>query len=158
MRALYTPLSDHAWAQYYAGQATQSGAGFQGLRYQRGAGLGSIFRGLFRFLLPVAKSAGKAVGKQALATGAQIASDVVGGANIKTAAKRRARAGAAKLMKRAARKIQTGKGLGRRPPKKRAARKKPRKSIKRTQKRKATTTRRQTKKRKVADQLGFYYK
>ena len=157
---MYTPLSDRAWAQYYASQAAQSGAGFQGMRYQRGAGLGSIFRGLFRFLLPVAKSAGKAVGKQALATGAQIASDVVAGTDIKTAAKRRARAGAAKLMKRAARKIQTGKGLGRRPRKKKRAtkRKKPRKSIKRTGKRKATTTRRQTKKRKVADQLGFYYK
>ena len=153
MRVVYVPLSDNAWAQYYASQASQAGAGFQGQQYQRGAGLGSIFRGIFRALLPIAKSAGKVVGRQALKTGALIANDVVAGTSIKAAAKRRGRQGAAKVLKRASRKLQTGKGLGRRPRKKRVTRKGP---IKR--KRKAPARKRTAKKRKVSDQLGFYYK
>ena len=160
MRALYVPMSDNAWAQYYAAQASQAGAGFQGQQFQRGAGLGSIFRGIFRALLPIAKSAGKVVGRQALKTGALIANDVVSGTSIKAAAKRRGRQGAARILKRASRKLQTGKGLGRRPRKRRTpARKRTAKrtTIKRKKRKAPATKRRRGKKRKVSDQLGFYY-
>lgn len=147
MRVVYQPESQRAWEVYYLNQATQSGAGFIGMPYQRGAGLGSFFRGLFRALLPVAKSAGKALGKQALSTGAQIASDVVAGRTIKEATKRRGKAGAATLLRKAATKIsQSGRGLGRKPKRKRT-----------TNVLRKTARKRQTKK-KYQDQLGLYYK
>ena len=34
---------------------------FVGLPYQRGAGIGSIFRSLLRFLIPIGREAGKAI-------------------------------------------------------------------------------------------------
>jgi len=70
----------------------QHGSGFVGLPYQRGAGLGSLFRGLFRAILPVAKSGGKSVGRQALQTGTEIASDVLAGKSLKDAAEERGKA------------------------------------------------------------------
>jgi len=164
MRVLYAPASDRAWAQYYLGQASQSGAGFLGLPYQRGAGLGSIFRGLFRALLPVVKNAGKSIGRQALSTGAQIASDVVAGEPIKAAVKRKGKAGAAVLLQKAAKKLQTG---GKRRRKRKTTRRKKRttpsrrrKTTGNTRKRKTRGTRKRriTKRRKVTDQLGFYLK
>jgi hypothetical protein len=39
---------------------------------QRGKGLGSFFRGLFRFVKPLLYSGAKAVGKEALKTGSNI--------------------------------------------------------------------------------------
>ncbi len=87
MRVIYVPGNERAWAQYYGSQAMQHGAGFSGaMPYQRGAGLGSLFRGLFRAILPVAKNVGKTVGRQALRTGSEIASDVLAGRSIKEAA------------------------------------------------------------------------
>src|SRR5215831_17116286 len=77
------------YEDYYV---TQSGSGlpiFQGSRTQTGHGLGSIFSGLFRFALPLLKSLGISVGKQALRTGAQIATDVADGQAFGDSAKRR---------------------------------------------------------------------
>ena len=142
MRVTYTEVPERFWTQYYAQQSRQHGAGFIGSPYQRGGGLGSLFRGIFRALLPVAKSAGKAIGKQALSTGAEIASDIVAGKGIKEAAKRRGKAGTAALLRKAATKLQRGKGIGRRP--KRLAKKKKKKKA--------------GKKTKFTDQLGLYYK
>ena len=109
MRVVYIPNDERLWAQYY-----QRGGslGFTGLPYQRGYGLGSFFRGIFRNILPVAKTALKTVGKQALTTGAQIASDVVAGEDIKKSAKKRGRAAASNLLRKAATKLQKGRGLG----------------------------------------------
>ncbi len=58
MRVQYTPVSEKQWLDHI-----QKGAGFKGVPYQRGTGLGSVFRSLFRAILPIAKGAGKAVGK-----------------------------------------------------------------------------------------------
>ena len=77
------------YEDYYV---TQSGSGlpiFQGSRTQAGHGLGSIFSGLFRFAMPLLKSLGISVGKQALRTGAQIATDVADGQQFGDSAKRR---------------------------------------------------------------------
>ena len=133
MRKIYNPASDKAWAGFYTKQA-QRGGGFVGMPYQRGAGIGSLFRGLFRALLPALSTVGKTVGKQALTTGAQIASDIVAGEGIKEAAKKRGRQGAAKLFQAAADNLQQG---GR---KRKRATNKPKKRT------------------KVTDQLGFYLK
>lgn len=162
MRVAYYPEADKVWTQYYMNQATQSGAGFIGMPYQRGSGLGSVFRGIFRALMPFVKSAGKSIGRQALSTGAQIASDLAAGKPIKETAKRHGSIGASQLLQQAAAKLaQQGSGLRR---KRRTATRKPaikkRKTAKKGTKRKKkkTTKRRSAKKVKFADQLGFYYK
>lgn len=159
MRAAYIP-SERFWAQYYINQSKQSGAGFIGVPYQRGAGLGSLFRGIFRALLPVVKSAGKTIGKQALATGAEIASDVVAGKTLSSSAKSRAKAGASTLLRKAADNlVQEGEGLGRR--KKRVVK---RKRIRRKKATKARKTRAKKPRKsgyrnlkRKSDQLGNYF-
>ena len=66
---------------------------YVGGKYQRGHGLGNIFGSLFRTALPMLKSVGKKIGKQALTSGARFASDILGGDDVKTATKRRAKEG-----------------------------------------------------------------
>ena len=95
MHILYTPETPKFYLQYFQTMLSeqpqyQLGLGilpwFEGYTpYQRGGGIGNIFRSLFRMILPTAKSAAATVGKQALSTGAQIASDLVQGRDIKEA-------------------------------------------------------------------------
>ncbi len=124
----YQPQGEKDWIKYYRDQATQSGHGmYVGLPYQRGFGLGSIFGRIIRGIAPLAKSALKTVGKEALHTGVQIASDALKGEDIAESAKVRGRKAAAILLDKADRKMsgvnkkrrkkQTGRGLGFRPPK-----------------------------------------
>lgn len=71
---------------------TQSGNGvpiFEGYRNQKGSGLGSILSGLFRSAMPILKRGLKFFGKEALRTGARIATDVADGQSLKESAKRR---------------------------------------------------------------------
>ena len=46
-------------------------------RMQRGNGMGSFFRGLFRFVTPLLFSGAKAVGKEFLKTGSHIITDIL---------------------------------------------------------------------------------
>lgn len=114
MRATYIPLSEDDWSEFYRAQAGQSGhglPGFQGLPYQRGNGLGSLFKGLFRMILPVAKNVGKVLGKEALSTGALIAQDLVrGDSTFKDSLEKNSRKGAANVLQKLHTKLQTGKG------------------------------------------------
>lgn len=100
----------------------RGGTHFAGYPHQRGAGLGSVFNSLWRFALPFAKSAGKAVGRQALKTGVGVAQDVLNGENVGIAMEKGATTGARKLAKRTIKTVskrvnQKGKGLGRQPKK-----------------------------------------
>jgi hypothetical protein len=84
MRTYYQPESSEFWMHYLVDQ--QFGGGhptFVGLPYQRGAGIGSFFRGLFRAVAPIVKSVGKTVGKEALRAGANILADSSEGRNVK---------------------------------------------------------------------------
>jgi hypothetical protein len=69
------------WQSYFS----QTGGYFVGRPYQRGGGIGSVFSSLFRFLLPVLKSAGKELGKEGLAVGSRILNDVAQGKNARSA-------------------------------------------------------------------------
>ena len=69
------------WQSYFS----QTGGYFVGRPYQRGGGIGSVFSKLFRFLLPVLKSAGKEIGKEGLAVGSRILNDVAQGKNVRSA-------------------------------------------------------------------------
>jgi hypothetical protein len=44
---------------------------------QRGNGIGSFLRGLFRFVKPLLYSGAKAIGKEALKTGSYILTDIL---------------------------------------------------------------------------------
>ena len=77
------------FTDYYADQAGGSMPVFQGMRGQRGHGFGSVLSGLFRSALPMLKR----VGKQALMSGAHIASDMLSGKNFGDSARLRVRQG-----------------------------------------------------------------
>jgi len=81
--------SREMYEDYYM---TQSGSGlpiFKGARGQRGHGLGSILSGFFRSPVPFLKRGLKFLGKQALRTGAEIATDVADGKDPAESAKHR---------------------------------------------------------------------
>jgi hypothetical protein len=81
-RSLYT--------DYYVDQAGNGSLPvFQGVRGQRGHGFGSVLSGLFRSAAPMLKR----IGKTALTTGAQIASDLLGGKSFSESARSRVRQG-----------------------------------------------------------------
>ena len=83
---------------YYARQVGGALPYFTGARVQRGHGFGNLFTGLLRSVAPLIRRGAVALGKRALTTGVQIASDVVAGQNVKKAAKRRATAAGRDLM------------------------------------------------------------
>ena len=117
---------------------------YRGLPYQRGSGLGSVFRNVLRFLLPI----GKAVGKEVLRSGIGVAGDVLEGESVKGAMRKRGGQAVRNLANQTGQgkvKTQKGKGLGR--PKKRAAAAAPIKG------RAPAKKRRQSKQK----QLGLYY-
>ena len=93
MKKIHTP-NHKLYEQYYLDQAKQKGGNlpaFHGARFQRGYGLGSIFRGLFRWAVPHLQQGAKMLGKKALQTGVSVAQDVLAGENLKTATKKRAK-------------------------------------------------------------------
>ena len=104
MKVTYKPVTEKEWLSHI-----QKGGGFKGLSYQRGAGLGSVFRSLFRAILPIAKSAGKAVGKRALKAGANIATDIVSGKPLKESLKQNGKEAAADLLEKGTKKLRGGK-------------------------------------------------
>ena len=93
MKKFYTP--NHKFYEvYYLNQARQKGGNlpaFQSARFQRGYGLGSIFKGLFRLAMPHLQQDAKVLGKKALQMGVQVAQDALAGENVKTATKKRAK-------------------------------------------------------------------
>ncbi len=100
----------------FNGQMPMYGAGmsvFHGFPHQRGHGIGGIFKGLLRMIIPMAQRAGKTIGKQALRAAAHVAEDVAEGQSLEGAVKRRAAQAIRKVAKRRPRrKSQKGRGLG----------------------------------------------
>ena len=93
MRKLYIP-NYKLYEEYYLNQAKQKGGNlpaFHGARFQQGYGLGSIFKGLFRWAMPHLQQGAKVLGKKALQTGAQVAQDVLEGNNVNTALAKRSK-------------------------------------------------------------------
>ena len=84
MRVLYKPNS----AAYTNDFKNQVGHGLP-VFIGRG-GLGNVLSGLFRSVIPIMKSGGKALLKEGVRTGLGVAQDMMEGSNFKTAAKRRA--------------------------------------------------------------------
>ena len=71
MKKIHTP-NHKFYEQYYLDQAKQKGGNlpaFHGARFQRGYGLGSIFRGLFLWAVPHLQQGAKVLGKKAVENG-----------------------------------------------------------------------------------------
>ena len=87
MKKLHIP-NHKLYEQYYLNQAKQKGGYlpvFHGTRFQRGYGLGSIFKGLFRWAVPRLQQGAIMFGKKALQGGVNVAQDVLAGENFSTA-------------------------------------------------------------------------
>lgn len=103
------------YIDYYAKQAGSGLPSFVGVRYQRGSGFwGTLFS---RAILPAVKF----LGKQALSTGVNVASDMIEGEKFKDSIKKRAKQSgediAHKGIDQAKVFLQTGKGRKRKPKK-----------------------------------------
>lgn len=122
MRKLFKPNANIYKTHYLKQTLGQYGGAlpsFQGVRYQRGYGLGSFLKGLLRSAVPLLKAGVQNIGKTALQTGVNLAGDYMSGRDLKSAVQSRALEGAQELKTKAmrgARSIlnQTGKGLKRR--------------------------------------------
>ena len=117
MHILFDPDCQIDWDSFYIRQAQQAGFGLEAFQcssnFQRGYGLASLFRTLFKLAVPIAKKAGATIGREALRTGTDIATDYLAGQDLATAAKTRARQGAYRLATRAQSHFaQTGSGRG----------------------------------------------
>jgi len=94
-----------------------------GYYQQRGAGLGDVLRGVWRFLLPVIRSPamkeiGQAVGREVLTSGSSILSKVAEGDSVKSAVLEEGKSAAESLLEKGIEKIkssrqqqQKGRGL-----------------------------------------------
>ena len=86
---------------YYVQQAGSGLPVFHGSSFQKGYGLGSIFRSFGRAVLPLLKSGAKAVGKEAIKSGTQLLGDILEGDNVKRAAAKRAKKAGKNLLRSA---------------------------------------------------------
>jgi len=113
----YTPESVEYWLNLYQdsikSQQYQFGGDLQGFRafapYHRGGGLGSFFKSLFRYAMPLLKSAGK----HALITGSKVAADMSQGRKLNESFKEHGKVGASGFLHETADNLsnnQTGNG------------------------------------------------
>ena len=112
MKKLHAP-NHKLYEQYYVDQARKKGGNlpaFHGARFQRGHGLGSIFKGLFRWAMSHLQQGAKVVGKKALQTGVNVAQDVLGGDNIKTAISKQAKQAIGNMTSQKSQQGQSGAG------------------------------------------------
>ena len=81
---------DIDWTDYFQSMCAQHGGGsapyFVGSNYQRGAGIGSIFASMVRFLTPIVTAAAWEIERKGLAVGSRILSGVSQGRSMQRAA------------------------------------------------------------------------
>ena len=95
----YNPQSSSDfYCNYYSQQVGNGLSVFKGTTIQRGRGIGSFFSRMMRGAMPLLKSGAKAVGKQIVESGANIAKDLIEGKNLKASAIKNLSAGGSKLM------------------------------------------------------------
>ncbi|GBN18930.1 hypothetical protein AVEN_190190-1 [Araneus ventricosus] len=109
-----------SFEDYYL-QQTGNGLDFyRGTAYQSGyGGVGGLFRSFFRSAIPLFKSGAKAIGKQILKSGLDVMSDISRGDKPKQAAQRRFKEAGKILTDKAASKVKTMIGSGKRNKKRR---------------------------------------
>jgi hypothetical protein len=85
---------------------------YRGLPYQRGAGVGAVFRSLMRYLLPIGKQIGSAIGRQGMESGNRVLTNVLEGKDLKESLVSESKVGLKNLLEKAANNINTQKGQG----------------------------------------------
>lgn len=111
--SIYTREHDEVNGQFGGGAY----AVFRGMPYQRGTGIGSVFRSVLRFLMPLGKEAGMALGRQGLESGQRILSNILEGQPPKDALVSEGRTAAKNLIDKSSSRLSsaiTGKGRRRR--------------------------------------------
>jgi hypothetical protein len=111
---------------------------FVGGRSQRGHGIGSFFSGFGRMILPWLKTGGKALLREGVGTGLQVAQDALGGRNVGESFREHAKQAGQRLLHGAADHLnQSGRGMRKRrlpappgsPARKRIKRQTPTRSV-----------------------------
>uniref|UniRef100_A0A1I8BTK0 UBIQUITIN_CONJUGAT_2 domain-containing protein n=1 Tax=Meloidogyne hapla TaxID=6305 RepID=A0A1I8BTK0_MELHA len=85
---------------------------FRGIPYQRGGGLGSVFRSFLRYLIPYGKQIGSAIGKQGLESGSRVLTNVLEGKDLKETLIDEGKTGIKSLLQKAADNVDKQKGKG----------------------------------------------
>lgn len=100
---------------FYKNQGETSFPVYRGVRYQKGFGLGGVFRKLFRYIIPIIKEKGipilKSVGETAIKGVSNLAKDALSGKNVKQSAEQRMMESFNELKQKAG---MTGNGIKRR--------------------------------------------
>jgi len=137
---------------YYEKQCGSGLPVFHGSKYQRGYGLGNIFRSLFRWIAPVLKThaipafkeGAKTIGTEAVRTFANVANDTLEGNRFSDSIKNRSKEAINSLASKAEARIQSGEGYKKKRKRKvchSLKRKSKRKNKKRVKRRKPTKRR-----------------
>ncbi|KAL3099594.1 hypothetical protein niasHS_003049 [Heterodera schachtii] len=85
---------------------------FHGQPFQRGNGIGAVFRSLMRYLVPIGKEIGATIGRQGLESGNRVLSNVLEGKDLKESLISEGKVGLKNLLEKAANNVQTQKGKG----------------------------------------------
>jgi hypothetical protein len=105
------------YEDFYCNQAGHGLPVFIGGRSQRGHGIGSFFSGLGRMVLPWLKTGGKALLREGVGTGLQVANDALAGRNAGDSFREHAKEAGQRLLRGAAEHVagnQSGSGIRRR--------------------------------------------
>ncbi|GFW99436.1 uncharacterized protein TNCV_3007381 [Trichonephila clavipes] len=105
-------LNSGDFVPFERGQIGSGLTHYKGINFQKGYGIGEIFRRLFRAALPFLVKGGKTIGKEVLMTGSRVASDVLSGENFKEAVKTRSKEIGKKLAQKAIDRVQSMVGKG----------------------------------------------
>ena len=121
MRHFPIRRNPRVYEDFFCAQAGHGLPVFIGGRSQHGHGLGSFFSGLGRTILPWIKTGGKALLREGLGTGLQVAQDALAGRNIGESFKEHAKEAGQRLLQGAVQHVvgnQSGSGIRRRaaPP------------------------------------------
>ena len=122
---MYVPYQccNQSFEDYYTQQLGSGLNYYQGVPFQKGYGISGLFRSLFRAAVPLFKSGAKAIGKQLFHSGVDVLKDITKGEDIKVAAKQRLKQAGQQLTDKAADKMKTMIGSGKKSKKRKQSHK-----------------------------------
>jgi hypothetical protein len=129
------------YKEYYENQCGSGLPVFHGAKYQRGYGLGNVFRSFFRWIapvfkthaLPLLKEGAQTIGTEAVRTIANVANDTLEGDKFSQSLRNRSKEAINSLASKIESKLQTGEGYKKKLKKKKKhfAKRKPKRKVKR---------------------------